>query len=944
MAKWSTLSRRAFLGSVCMLASACSGSGEEVEDEDVDEAGQAVAQAGLLGEYFSDTQLKNRVVTRRDNQVNFDWGSGSPIQGIASDRFSVRWTGTLHIGGTGVYTLYTVGDDGIRLFVDDRLVIDDWSNHGARERGATVSLAAGPHKLRLEYYEEYGSAVARLLWSSASFSKQAIPASAFVPPNTGAPPPPPPPPPVPSGSPAVFAGPFPSWINVKSRGAKGDGVTDDTTAIQNAISSAAKAGQPYVVYFPAGNYRITRTLSAKYQHLVVYGEDPATTKLSWAGASGADMILANGVSWSTWGRLTLEGNGAAGGGLHFRWDDVGPGEYSTQGVSVLDMVFRRMGKGIIGGAPSPGNMDSDIGIFRTRFESCSIAGLSTESWNALDYWVFDSAFVDNARGATNRYGSGNFNIHNSYFSGSTVADVDIDKNAMFLGLHGNTSIGSKQFLHLTPAWDAYGVILQDNRIIDTTSSIAIEANYLGDLILLDNQIHSRAGASGPAVSLRADSVVADFLSMGNKYTVTGAESVTGPVVRAHQIDNDVVARNQIDATAPVLPSTPPRATANVIDVPVGASTSVIQAAIDQAATKAGKHPVVHLPAGEYFVTQSLVVPPNVDVTITGDGWGTIVWGQNLSSPVFRLRGPSSAVIADMKINASRSSDSNVVTNAEGILVENADQVGARVYGEVSTFLHDRGTDLLVDRLANGHVDVHGAFFIREGNLAAHAIGVGAGTRGRLAIFGGTSNAWRNPAGAMFRVSSGGQMVVKDFWYEANSGPTAVRLASGDSGNFTFAGGLLSQYSGLSQSTVGRIIDVGGFAGRATFLGMMLAFPDGQAGRFPTIHDETSQTQVLATGMSAKQGGARNPYLVRQGSAPTGTVSFASNKLDTESGTGNISLPNSGNAITPTFLRNMLEQTRATVPTPFRNAPAGVTNVGLLRLTIQYATNGVHVVP
>lgn len=748
-----------------------------------------------------------------------------------------------------------------------------------------------------------------------------------------------------TASPTVFAGPFPSWIDVKARfGAKGDGIADDTTAIQNALSSsAASAGKPFGVYFPAGNYRITRTLTMKYQHIVVYGEDPATTKLSWEGPSGADMVLANGVSWSIMGRLTFEGNEKAGGGLHFLWDDKGEGEFSTQGVSLIDLVFRRMGKGIIGGAPSPGQMDSDIGIFRTRFESCSIAGLSTESWNALDYWVFDSTFVNNARGATNRYGAGNFNIHDSYFSGSTVADVDIGNAAVFLGLHGNTSIGSKQFLYLRPNWDAYGVVLQNNRIVDTVDPVAIDANYLGDLVLLDNQIRSRAGASGPAVRLKADSVVADFLSVGNEYTVASAESVTGPTVRAKQLDNQVVATDEIDAAPPVLPATPPRVTANIIDVPAGASTSVIQAAIDQAQALAGKHPVVHLPAGEYFVTQSLVVPPDLDVTITGDGWGTIVWGQSLSTPVFRLRGPSVAVIADMKINASRSSDGNVVTNAEAIRIENADQVGSRVYAEVGTFLHNRGTDILVDRLANTRVDYHGAFLGRGGDLAAHAIGVGAGTKGRLAIFGGTSTS-RNPNGAMFRVSSGGQMVLKDLWYEANAAPTVVRMTSADSGDLTYSGALLSQYSGTGQSSVGRILDVGGFAGRATFLGMMLVFPDGQPGRFPAVHDETSQTQVLATGMSAKQGGGRTAYLLRQDSAPKGTVSFASNKLDTDSSAGNIAIPDSGSGPTADFLRSMLAQTRAVVPTPFRVAPAGVTNVGLLHLTIQYATNGVHVVP
>lgn len=747
----------------------------------------------------------------------------------------------------------------------------------------------------------------------------------------------------PTEPPTVFAGPFPSWIDVKKDfGAVGDGVTDDTEALQQALASAAQNGKPYVVYLPSGTYRISKTLRLQYQHVVLYGEGPSTTTLLWAGASGQDMVLANGVGWSIWGRLAFDGAGIAGGGLHFSWDTKGPGEYSTQGVTITDAVFRNLGKGIVGGSTPPGQMDSDVGIFRTRFESCSVAGLSTESWNALDYWVFDSAFVGNARGLTNRYGGGNFNVRNSLFTGSTVADVDIGKNAIFLGLRGNTSIGSKQFVHIDTPYDAFSTTLQQNRVVDTIDPVAVEANYLGALVLLDNHIRSRAGAKGPAVSLNAEYGTGDFLSMGNRYTVESAESVTGPTVRSHSSDHSVVDATTIPDDAPTLPTMPPHATGKIIDVPAGANAAALQAAIDEAATHAGRHPVIHLSAGEYVVTEGLVVPPDLDVTITGDGWGTIVWGKDLTGPVFRLRGPSRAVLRDMKINASTSSDANVVTSAEAIRIENADQEGARVYGEVDTFLHNRGVDVLADGLRRTHVDLHGAFLGRGGDLAAHAIGAGPETKGRIAIFGGTSTAWRNPGGAMYRVSDGGRMVVEDMWYEANEGPTVVRLGASDSGSFTLNGAQLSQYSGSGQSVAQPVVDVDGFPGQATILGALFAFPDGASDRFPIVRNESSQTRFLGFGLSALEGGAKTPYTRRTGAG--GVVSYASNKLDTQSEQGNVTLPDSGDPLTTPFLEAMLASLRATMPSPFSTAPPGVTNVGLEHLTIQYATNGVHVVP
>lgn len=95
-------------------------------------------------------------------------------------------------------------------------------------------------------------------------------------------------------------------------------------------------------------------------------------------------------------------------------------------------------------------------------------------------------------------------------------------------------------------------------------------------------------------------------------------------------------------------------------------------------------------------------------------------------------------------------------------------------------------------------------------------------------------------------------------------------------------------------------------------------------------------------MSALEGGGQTPYTRRTGSG--GVVSFASNKIGTQSEKGNIAISDSGDLLNLAFLEAMLESLRSTMPSPFRAAPAGVTNVALEHLTIQYATNAVHVVP
>jgi hypothetical protein len=121
-------------------------------------------------------------VTRVDPTVNFDWGNGSPATAIGVDTFSARWTGKVRAKVTGTHTFYTTSDDGVRLWINGVLVIDNWTDHAPVENSGTISLTTGQiYDVRMEFYENGGGAVAKLLWSAPGLAKEVIPASQLTP-------------------------------------------------------------------------------------------------------------------------------------------------------------------------------------------------------------------------------------------------------------------------------------------------------------------------------------------------------------------------------------------------------------------------------------------------------------------------------------------------------------------------------------------------------------------------------------------------------------------------------------------------------------------------------------------------------------------------------------------------------------------------------------------
>ncbi len=123
-------------------------------------------QHGLKGEYFDNKNLFGRpVFTRIDSVINFRWGMNRCDERIGLDGFSIRWTGELTPPLSGVYKLRLETDDGVRFFLNDRLLIDQWVNRGETADIVSVKLQGGrAYKIRFEYYENVGVSLARLKW------------------------------------------------------------------------------------------------------------------------------------------------------------------------------------------------------------------------------------------------------------------------------------------------------------------------------------------------------------------------------------------------------------------------------------------------------------------------------------------------------------------------------------------------------------------------------------------------------------------------------------------------------------------------------------------------------------------------------------------------------------------------------------------------------------
>ena len=120
---------------------------------------------GLKAEYFDNTKLQGAPKVRKEEWINFEPANQAPDPFLPKSPLSVRWTGKLRPTVTGQYTFSFTSDDGCRLSIDGKMLIDAWQGHAVRTDTATIYLEAGKdYQLKAEYYDNRDYAVAKLQW------------------------------------------------------------------------------------------------------------------------------------------------------------------------------------------------------------------------------------------------------------------------------------------------------------------------------------------------------------------------------------------------------------------------------------------------------------------------------------------------------------------------------------------------------------------------------------------------------------------------------------------------------------------------------------------------------------------------------------------------------------------------------------------------------------
>ncbi len=468
-----------------------------------------------------------------------------------------------------------------------------------------------------------------------------------------------------SGEQEESLGPFPSWRDLRQDyGARGDGLADDTAPLQRALDDLVKHTNHCVLYVPAGTYRLTRAVQTvrkahtDCQGVTVVGEDPERTIWRWDGPSGGTM-----VRWDAWysriSRLHLDGAGRAGTCLYY-----GPA-FSTYNET-SDMIFRDCATGLqFGDDKSAGQAEN--AVLRCRFLRCTNAGVLTVNWNSMDIWIWQSSFEDCGRGVHNVMG--NYHVWESRFARSRLVDIST-QNLMVFSVVNNLSIGSRRFLDFDTGhtWGS-PMSITGNRVLDPTGDLPLRLGNAGPYLVMDNRFFMPTNSTNRAARM----TWGDQTFVGNVYNQTNAVVERG---RFRRLDEQVLSASPTPPPLPSPPATPLRRPRPLIEIAAGTNSAALQQTIDRAAQLRGSRPVVHLPMGIYSVTNTLVIPPESDLQLVGDGGAETGTRLNWTGPrggaVLRLQGPTRAVLSDFYIHAP---------DGRGIVVENADQPGGRIFAD-----------------------------------------------------------------------------------------------------------------------------------------------------------------------------------------------------------------------------------------------------------------------
>lgn len=692
----------------------------------------------------------------------------------------------------------------------------------------------------------------------------------------------------------TFDGPFASWINVKTAfGAKGDGVTDDTAALQAALNSLVQSRA--VLWIPVGRYVIKEPLTITgLENITILGEDPLTTAISWYGPAGGTMLTLSGCSGFNIGRLTLDGRGSAGVNLEVTWDEVS-NYYPTRNL-IHDSRIINTETGLHAGWAGETTVD------RVHFDHNTQAGISLGTYNTLNWSILDSLFTDNAIGVTNSYGAGAFTVSNSVFVRSTTSDIKIGNTGSF-SLRSNMSVDSMKFFSTGETGAGANIIIQGNTIYHPGSS-PIATGTPGSLMILDNQFLDLDPNFNVLFSFCYSPV--NFISVGNTYSVP--QPFGGNIGHYTTVDEAIdPADSMFPWTVPTEVYIPPFSHRQVFDVAAGSSDAALQAAINAASAVGG---IVHLAVGNYNVSTTLEIPLNANIGILGDGALSNLMGDStLKGPVLRSYGKTVQVEDVGLVSYSSLTEHALIelhvpdAPSTRILCDECAMTGQITSAVEWDGLDDAAIEFRVPTL-NGTLaaNIHGGIARQSGYE----------TLGSFGEFMASSSA--------YQVDLGGHLLFEDGFHDVGQGRTQFTLI-GDGRVTQQGGGVLF---GASDSTA---MTLHNYKGRLSLLG---------AATDSYVHiGAGSPANVFVAGVLQESG--LSPFL---NSEPSSTVVGLSNSSTPDNGTPS-PLPDTPS--TPSYIEHMMSMARTQILSDRKPVTLDSTIVKMTRIFAEWGGVALRVV-
>lgn len=467
------------------------------------------------------------------------------------------------------------------------------------------------------------------------------------------------------------------WLNVKTGitpGAVGDGAHDDTAALQQALDGLRDGG---TIYLPPGTYRITRTLLLRgpLTGVLIVGHGRAT-RLVWDGEAGGKMVRVDGVAYTRFVGLSLDGAGKAAAGF---W-------HLSEHRFETEVTYQHMALAHFTDAGILADPAAKLALAETEFNNCLFddcrRGVTFTAFNDYDY-TFDGCEFRSCDTAI-ECNHGNFYVRDCHFEGSRSVDIFVAPE------HGCsvrrcTSQGSNAFLHFSNS--VAPLTVQDCQIDswrDPSGAITLAG---APVVLFDCAFTHPPGATAPVRGSNGQRIIA------SQNRVEGALPVIDTTSGTHIDTVPAGSRGGVMRTATQsFFSETARSPGQVFDAKrdFGAKgdsttddTAAIQQAIDAARTR-GHDAIAYLPAGIYRITKTLLITGS-NYFVGGSGLRTgLLWKGAPGGTLLAVRAPQNVILEHISVG---SGDTGAMDN--GVDIAQSGQAGdapsRMIYNEVYAY-------------------------------------------------------------------------------------------------------------------------------------------------------------------------------------------------------------------------------------------------------------------